>query len=647
MRLLLWLGVLAAGTPCAADGTWREEELPVTYVTDVLVLGGGPSGCAAAVAAARNGAGVLLVEQYGHLGGMGTAGGVNVFMSFTHIGGIFREVLARLTECGGRRGGEFNPEMLKIVLDDMVLESGVKLLLHTKGIGVLTESAEAPGGSVQRTGWRRVRGVVIDNKSGTQLVKARVYIDATGDGDLAAYAGAAYEVGREGDARTQPMTMMFRLGGCEWAGGGIAGNPALEGIHMSMYVLPNPGEVLVNMTRVSGLSGVSGEDMTQAEIEGRRQVRDAVKLLRESVPGMENAFLIATPSQIGVRETRRITGAKVVNEEDLMQGRQFSDVVARSSYPIDIHNPAGKGARIVRPKQPYSIPYRTLIPRGLSNLYVTGRCISATHEAMSAIRIQPTCYALGEAAGTAAALCVRHNCSPWDMGPHLKELQATLVEQGADLGPYGARRVGLEQLWRRNVARYGREYRVQRRPFVDVPMDSPLFEAVEVMRRRGITTGVGEGRYGPDAVASRAIALAILGRAAEESLGPLEADVAPALPAGLSGQWWSHELSVLVAHGAVLPEEPDTLRPDEACTQRELLGWTLRLARAAGVDGLPGEEPTDEELTEAAVSRGMALAEGPYAVRLEAPATRGHAGLAAAGLLELVTAGEEVGGRPD
>lgn len=636
MRLLLCLAVLTSATPGPAAEAWREEELPLTYVTDVLVLGGGPSGCAAAVAAARNGAGVLLVEQYGYLGGMGTAGGVNVFMSFTHIGGVFREVMARLAECGGRRGAQFDPEMLKVALDDMVLESGVKLLLHTKGIGVLTEPSATPTGTLQRAGWRRVRGVVIDNKSGTQLAKAKVYIDATGDGDLAAYAGAPYEMGREGDRLTQPMTMMFRLGGCEWTGGGIAGNPALADFHMSMYNLPNPGEVLVNMTRVSGLLGVSGEDMTQAEIEGRRQVREAVELLRKSVPGMENAFLIATPGQIGVRETRRITGAKVIDEDDLMEGREFADVIARSSYGIDIHNPDGKGARILRPQQPYNIPYRTLIPRGLSNLYVTGRCISATHEAMSAIRVQPTCYALGEAAGTAAALCVRHECGPWDMGPYLKELQTTLIRQGADLGPYGARRVGLEDVWRQNQARYDREYRLRHEPFVDVPMDSPLYDAVEVMRETGITTGVGEGRYGPERVASQATVAAILGRAAEQALGAPDAGAAPVLPGDLSGQWWSHELAVLVAYGAVAPGELGALRPDDPCSQRQLIAWTMALGRAGGASGLPGPDVGDEQLAEAASSKGMALREGEYGIDLEAAATRGHAALAVAALLKLL-----------
>jgi hypothetical protein len=636
VALLLCIGVLVPRGPALAAETWREEELPVTYVTDVLVLGGGPSGCAAAVAAARNGAGVLLVEQYGYLGGMGTAGGVNVFMSFTHIGGVFREVMARLAECGGRRGPQFDPEMLKIVLDDMVLESGAKLLLHTKGIGVLAEPSETPTGTLQRTGWRRVRGVVIDNKSGTQIVRAKVYIDATGDGDLAAYAGASYELGRADDGLTQPMTMMFRLGGCEWTGGGIAGNPALEGYHMTVHALPNPGEVLVNMTRVSGLSGVSGEDMTQAEIEGRRQVRNAVELLRKSIPGMENAFLVATPSQIGVRETRRITGAKVVNEDDLMEGREFADVVARSSYPIDIHNPDGKGARILRPKQPYSIPYRALIPRGLSNLYVTGRCISATHEAMSAIRVQPTCYALGEAAGTAAAICVEHECGPWDMGPYLKELQTTLIEQGADLGPYGARRAGLEDVWRRSQARYEREYHLRYEPFADVPMDSPLFDAVEAVRKRGITTGVGEGRYGPEIVASNAVAAAMLGRAAEEALGAVPDDRGADLPAGLAGEWWSHELSVLVAYGAIPPAELAALQPNAACTQRQLIAWTLSLARRGGVAGLPPNDAGDEQLAEAALARGIALSEGDYRIDLGAPATRGHAVLAAAALLAML-----------
>ncbi|MGQ9732428.1 MAG: FAD-dependent oxidoreductase, partial [Candidatus Zipacnadales bacterium] len=557
--LFLWMTVVGSST--AADSPVGSP--PVTYVTDVLVVGGGPSGCAAAIGAARNGAGVLLVEQYGYLGGMGTAGGVNVFMSYSQIGGIFREMMKRLAEYGGRDGPRFNPETLKLVLDEMVLESGVKLLLHTKAIGVDTETTEAPHGSVMRKGWKRVTGVIIDNKSGTQIVKAKLYIDATGDGDLAYYAGAQYEMGRAADGLTQPMTMMFRLGGCTWQGGGISDNPALAGIHMSMYRLPNEGEVLVNMTRISGLSGVSGEDLTAAEIEGRKQVHEAVKLLRENVPGMEHAFLIATPTQIGVRETRRIVGATIITEQDLMTARHFSDVMARSSYPIDIHNPAGQGARIVRPPAPYEIPYRTMIPKGLTNLFVTGRCISSTHEAMSAIRVQPTCYALGEATGTAAALCIRHGVGPWDMAPYLRKLQVTLIKQGADLGEECAERLGLGNVYRANLARYQREERMPHAPFTDVPRESPLYEAVETVRVYGLASGVGQGRFGPKQIAPQHIVIALLGRAFEAVWGTVKPAERPELPAALRGQWWAPELQVRLAHRDIRMEELKDLQPDE------------------------------------------------------------------------------------
>ncbi len=626
--------LLAAPAPAATSAPTCQP--PLRYEADVLVLGGGPSGVAAAVAAARNGARVLLVEQYGYLGGMGTAGGVNVFMSYTHIGGIFREIMRRLADCGGRRGPEFHPEMMKIVLDEMVTEAGVKLLLHTKGIGVRTEPVSAPTASVKRSGWRRVTGVILDNKSGQQLARAKVYIDATGDGDLAAYAGAECRIGRVEDGLTQPMTMMFRLGGCTWKGESLAGIKALEGIHMSLYPMPNPGEVLANMTRVTGLSGVSGEDMTRAELEGRRQVRDCVKLLRESVPGFENAYLVSTSTQIGVRETRRVLGAKVVDENDLVNAREFADVMARSSYGIDIHNPSGEGARLVPMKGPYDIPYRTMIPRGLSNVFVTGRAISVTHEALSAIRIQPTCYALGEAAGTAAALCVRHSAGPWDMQPHLRELQETLINQGADLGPTTACRLGLYGVWQANRARYERESRVIAAPFTDIPREGQLHDAVETVRTYGIAGGVGGNQYGPSQPASRVIALVILARALGAVLEPLDPQQTPQLPPNVAGLWYAPELQAALARGAILPDELPSFCTDGACTQRELLTWALRAFRAAGVEGLPSSEAADDQLVAIAVAEGMALREGEYRIALDAPPTRGHAALVAAACIRLL-----------
>ncbi len=629
--------LVAASAPAAERSPVCDP--PLRYETDVLVLGGGPSGVAAAVAAARNGGSVLLVEQYGYLGGMGTAGGVNVFMSYTYIGGVFREVMRRLADCGGRRGSEFHPEMMKIVLDEMVTGAGVKLLLHTKGIGVRTEPAPAPSASVKRTGWRRVTSVILDNKSGLQLARAKVYIDATGDGDLAAYAGAECEVGRPEDGLAQPMTMMFRMGGCTWKGESLAGIKALEGIHMSLYPMPSPGEVLANMTRISGLSGVSGEDLTRAEIEGRQQVMKCLKLLRENVRGFENAYLVSMPTQVGVRETRQVMGAKVVDEQDVISGRDFSDAIARSSYGIDIHNPAGQGAEIVPVQGPYTIPYRTMIPRGLTNVFVTGRAISATHEAMSAIRIQPTCYALGEAAGTAAALGLRHQAGPWDMEPYLGELQTTLIKQGADLGPTVARKLGLSGTWQANRARYEREARVIPPPFTDMPPGSPLYAAVETVRQYGIASGVGENRFGVAVPAQRAIALVILVRALEAAQGPVEPTQAPPLPDALKGLWWARELRVALTKQIVLAGELSDLRPDEPCTQRQLLIWALRAAQAAGVSGVPLAGAPDDRLVAAAVAKGMALPAGEYRVSLDAPATRGHVALAAAAIIRL-TAGQ-------
>jgi len=441
MTLAAWLALVPALAELHQVPAEKLAEVTPAYDYDVAVAGGGPSGTAAAIAAARQGAKVLLIEQYAFLGGMGTVAGVNVFMDYQHVGGIFREMLQRVREAGGLRGSTYDVNIMKVVLDQMVTEAGVKVLFHTTVIGVVTEPGR-PWEGLYKYPRVHIKELLIHNKSGIQTVRGHTFVDCTGDGDLAAWAGAPFEFGRPEDGLAQPMTMMFRLGGCKWTGGALR-HPALEGIHMSIYQNPNPGEITFNMTRIGGLKGTSGEDLTKAEMEGRKMVMEYVKLIKENIPGFEDAYLVDMPEQIGVRETRHIRGATVLTEQQVLEGRQRGDVVARSQYNIDIHNPAGQGARLVSLKQPYDIPYRSLIPKGVDNLLVAGRPLSADHAAHSSLRIQPTCYALGQAAGTAAAMCVRQNVGPWELGPYLRELQRILINNGADLGPRAAKRAGL------------------------------------------------------------------------------------------------------------------------------------------------------------------------------------------------------------
>jgi len=415
--------------------------LITTSEHDVIVAGGGTAGVAAAVAAARNGADTILIERYGFLGGTMTAGLVNPFMTF-HAGkeqiikGIFQEIIDRLKDMDGydEKTKAFDNEVMKIVLDQMIKETGVKLLLHTYIADALVTKGNA------------IRGVEAYNKSGRQTVLGRVIIDATGDGDVAVMAGALYEKGREEDGLTQPMTLNFRMGGVD-----VERMPSREKINklfeeakakgeikiprenVLYFLTTRKGEIHFNTTRIVKVDGTKADDLTYAEIEGRRQMVELIKFLKEKVSGFENAYLMMSAVQVGVRETRRIIGEYVLTGEDIVKARKFSDVIARGSYPIDIHSPTGEGTIIKRlpPGESYDIPYRCIVPKKVENLLIAGRCISCTHEAQAAIRVIPIVVAIGQAAGTAAALAAKLHVSPREMDVSL--LQETLKKQGAIL----------------------------------------------------------------------------------------------------------------------------------------------------------------------------------------------------------------------
>ncbi len=409
---------------------------------DVLVAGGGPGGLAAAIASARNDADTLLIEQYGFLGGMATAGLVNPYMTYWAgeeqiIEGIHQEICDRLTALGAYGKGSrtaFDPEAYKYVADRLCEESGVKVLLHSTLSDVNTD-----GGLI--------RFIEIVGKSGKQMVQAKVYIDGTGDADLAAWAGAKYEKGRAEDGLTQPMTLNFRVSNVDMDR--LAGRDERNALYdkakaegrltcprenILMFFTTRPGVVHFNQTRITGLDGTSAEDLTRAEIEGRRQAWEFLEFLRRDVPGFENAEMEVSGPQIGVRESRRVIGDYVMTEDDVLGARKFPDVIARGSYDVDIHNPTGAGTVIKRlkPGESYDIPYRCLTPLGIDNLLIAGRPISTTHEAHSSIRIMPICIAIGQAAGAAAALSVREKVIPRKLDITL--LQRTLRDQGANLG---------------------------------------------------------------------------------------------------------------------------------------------------------------------------------------------------------------------
>jgi glycine/D-amino acid oxidase-like deaminating enzyme len=415
--------------------------------TDVLVVGSGSAGATAAIAAARMGVRTTLVERYGFCGGISTQV-LDTFYGFYTpgrtprkvVGGIADEVVGELTRrgvaferpntYGAGTGITYNPEVLKVVWETLARRAGVRLLYHTLCVDVVREG-------------RAIRRAVLVNRGGFFSLRARVVVDASGDGDLAARAGAPVE--QEAPERLQAMTTTFRLANVDVerasrvsrqeflahiaaaAGSGYR-LPRREG---SVHRTPEPGVVAANMTRVQGLDPTDPVQLTEAEVEGRAQALEYVRFLRDRIPGYEDARLIWLSTQIGIRESRRIVGEYRLTRDDVLGARRFEDAIAQCGAPIEEH--VGRETRWVylSEGETVDIPYRTLLPRGVDCLLVAGRCFSADHDAHAAVRSMAQCMAMGHAAGVAAALCVERRCGPGDLPVRL--LQAALRAQGARL----------------------------------------------------------------------------------------------------------------------------------------------------------------------------------------------------------------------
>jgi glycine/D-amino acid oxidase-like deaminating enzyme len=401
------------------------RRLRVAREVDVLVVGGGTSGCSAAIAAARHGARVLLVERYGFLGGTATAAMVGVFCGVytcgpdaTHqllVGGIPHEAMRRMEAIGAgykyRHRFQIDHEMFKLVLDRWIGEAGVELLLHS----VVVEALMQDGA---------LRGVVVEHKGGREAILARRVVDASGDGDVAALAGAPFEQ----SAVMQAPTMVFYMGGVdveramafpepeirrlliETQQSGEFSFPRVSG---SFSPIPPAGKVHVNMSRVTGIDGTEPWSLTAGTLEGRRQVGLFARFLTKYVPGFETAFIDAVAPQLGVRETRRIMGAHVLTREDVLGARHFADAVCRSSWPIEDHTPNLETVRLHLPGDTfYQVPYGCLVPQEVDGLLLSGRCISATHDGQASVRVMGPGMAMGQAAGTAAALSLAQRIMP-------------------------------------------------------------------------------------------------------------------------------------------------------------------------------------------------------------------------------------------
>lgn len=457
---------------------------------DLVVVGGGMSGVCAAISSSRMGTKTLLIDDNAFLGGTLTAMGVGPMMTFFAgetqvIKGIGQEIIDKLVSKGFSPGHvpdatnyvayntPFDAEGLKLVLDEMIIESKSDVLFHTNLI-----SADKSG--------KLIKAIYINNKDGISKVVADMFIDATGDADLANMSGAPYTVGRPNDNVTQPMTMNIKVANVdvEKLKTHILNNldkfpraardldafktakaTAIIGFYdefrqarengeitaprkdLLIFETNNPGEFIINSTRIIHVDGTKADDLSKAEIIGRKQSQEVCKFLRENVPGFEEMIVEYTGPRVGVRQTRQIIGDYTLTKEDIVTSKHFTDTIANSGYPIDVHTPDGVDlSKIKDPKEKeaeinktfkrkdfdhyYQIPYRIMTIPDYENLIVTGRCVSAEFNAQGAIRTTPTMTALGQAAGLAGALAVKKE------GVHdvsIEELQELIIRNGGFL----------------------------------------------------------------------------------------------------------------------------------------------------------------------------------------------------------------------
>ena len=426
---------------CVAEAARRT---PIAGDADVVVCGGGPAGIAAALAAARNGAKTCLIEVHGCLGGVWTAGLLTWLFEMEQPG-ITREITRELDRRGARRGGSrdryaYDVEAMKLLLEDLCRAAKIDVHLHTR----LAAAAKDQ---------RRVRAAITESKSGREAWSARCFIDATGDGDLAALSGCGFSIGRPGSGECQPMTYMALMsvrnvnavspcisfwGGADgrsfrshWAASKkFTAELQRAGITPS-YAVPTLFQVQGNLLALMinheyGVSAIDARKITAATLRGRAEVNRVVNALRAVGGRWKDLHLVATCEQIGVREGRRIHGHDTVTQDDLIAGSRHADAVCRVAFAIDIHctNPAqGKGQETpaVRTK-PYDVPVRALIARDVDNLLLAGRCISGDFIAHSSYRVTGVAVATGQAAGVTAALSARHDKLPKDiLWPHIQD----------------------------------------------------------------------------------------------------------------------------------------------------------------------------------------------------------------------------------
>jgi hypothetical protein len=451
----------------------EAKNIPVISEPDILVVGGGPAGIGAAIAAARSGAKTMLVERYGFVGGNMTIAMVNPMFTFHDIEGkqvirgVAGEVVDRLVKLTASHGHvsdltfdnasmtPFDPEGMKLLLLEMLDEAGVEMLLHSIVSDAISENG-------------KVTAVVVENKSGRQAICPKYVIDCSADADIVARIGAPFIKGRESDGAMQPVTLFYRIGGIDtselksWMKqnrGLLKDSPTDDEIdsqqalaflglnelvkravklgefpadaapRILMYQLPKEGQFAVNCTRLQGIDGTDVRDLTRAELLTRKQAWDIHKFLQKYVGGFEDSYILDTGVQVGIRETRHIVGDYKMTEEDVLNSRAFEDGIACGTFAIDIHPPEGEQQVFTGSgKAVYEIPYRSLLPQGVDNLLVAGRSISATHAAFGSARVMATSMGIGQGAGIAAAIAGKSGCTTREID--VKQVRQQLLAQG-------------------------------------------------------------------------------------------------------------------------------------------------------------------------------------------------------------------------